>query len=102
MELLSRSYSEIVISPEPKTTDANIPQPLTLLDDGLVLKEGDMVHFIAKNLESKIKSSVSDVFCSSGMYELLLYTKILAGDNVICTRNSLKYLFIFLIPLPMN
>lgn len=69
MELLSKSYSEIVISPEPNTiTDANTPQPLTFVDDGLILKEGDMVHFIAKNLESKIKSSGSDVFCNSGMY----------------------------------
>lgn len=64
LELMSKSYSEILLSPCEKLVGSNEgnseQQPLALLD-GTLMREGDMVHFIAKNLESKIKLSSPDL-----------------------------------------
>nr|SVE93943.1 EOG090X0FS7 [Scapholeberis mucronata] len=65
LELMTGSYSEI-LSPshlrnDPQPEEGNKPSIQQLTMDGTVLKDGDMIHFIAKNLESKIRLSSPDI-----------------------------------------
>nr|SVE92714.1 EOG090X0FS7 [Megafenestra aurita] len=65
LELMTGSYSEI-LSPsrfkvEPVLEDEVKPSIQNLAGEGTILKEGDMIHFIAKNLETKIRLSSPDV-----------------------------------------
>lgn len=62
---MSGSYSEI-LSPsrfkiEPVPEEEVKPSIQNLAIEGTVLKEGDMIHFIAKNLETKIRLSSPDI-----------------------------------------
>lgn len=62
---MTGSYSEI-LSPsrfkvEPVLEDEVKPSIQNLAGEGTILKEGDMIHFIAKNLETKIRLSSPDV-----------------------------------------
>nr|SVE83963.1 EOG090X0FS7 [Daphnia pulex] len=66
---MSGSYSEI-LSPsrfkiEPVPEEEVKPSIQNLAIEGTVLKEGDMIHFIAKNLETKIRLSSPDISESS-------------------------------------
>ncbi len=62
---MTGSYSEI-LSPsrfkiEPVPEETVKPSIQNLAIEGTVLKEGDMIHFIAKNLETKIRLSSPDI-----------------------------------------
>ena len=60
MELMSGSYSEILSPSRFKIdplNDAVADEPQLDSLEGTVLKEGEMVHFIAKNLETQIRLS---------------------------------------------
>ena len=73
---MTGSYSEILspsrfkIEPVPEE-DVHKPSIKNLAIEGTVLKEGDMIHFIAKILETKIRLSSPDI---SGNIFLLLLT----------------------------
>ncbi|XP_057366475.1 uncharacterized protein LOC130687343 [Daphnia carinata] len=62
---MSGSYSEILSPSHFKTevvpVDDAKPSIQNLAVEGTVVKEGDMIHFIAKNLESKIRLSSPDI-----------------------------------------
>lgn len=62
---MTGSYSEILsptqIKKEPLLEDVSTPSVQNLAIEGIVTKEGDMIHFIAKNLETKIRLSSPDV-----------------------------------------
>nr|SVE92086.1 EOG090X0FS7 [Daphnia sinensis] len=60
---MSGSYSEILSPAHFKTevVDDAKPSIQNLAVEGTVVKEGDMIHFIAKNLESKIRLSSPDI-----------------------------------------
>ncbi|KZS19601.1 Uncharacterized protein APZ42_013910 [Daphnia magna] len=62
---MSGSYSEILSPSRFKTevvpADDAKPSIQNLAVEGTVVKEGDMIHFIAKNLESKIRLSSPDI-----------------------------------------
>nr|SVE71373.1 EOG090X0FS7 [Daphnia similis]SVE72005.1 EOG090X0FS7 [Daphnia similis] len=66
---MSGSYSEILSPSHFKTevvpADDAKPSIQNLAVEGTVVKEGDMIHFIAKNLESKIRLSSPDISESS-------------------------------------
>lgn len=55
-EILSPSRFKIELVPE----DDVQPSIQNLTVEGTILKEGDMIHFIAKNLETKIRLSSPD------------------------------------------
>lgn len=62
---MSGSYSEI-FSPsrfkvESVPEEAVKPSLQNLAMEGTLMKDGDMVHFIAKNLETKIRLSSPDI-----------------------------------------
>lgn len=71
---MSGSYSEILSPSRFKTevvpADDAKPSIQNLAVEGTVVKEGDMIHFIAKNLESKIRLSSPDI---SGTKTFFLY-----------------------------
>lgn len=62
---MSGSYSEIFSSSHFKAEaipeDDVQPSIQNLAVEGTVVKEGDMIHFIAKNLETKIRLSSPDI-----------------------------------------
>ncbi len=62
---MTGSYSEI-LSPSrlllAKEADKKEPAPIqSLAQEGTILQEGDMVHFVTKNLETKIRLSSPEV-----------------------------------------
>ena len=66
LELMTGSYSEILspsyLGKHPQTPEeVTTPSIQNLTMEGTVLKDGDMIHFIAKNLESKIRLSSPDI-----------------------------------------
>lgn len=86
---MSGSYSEI-FSPSRFKVES-VPEEVkptiqNLAMEGTLMKEGDMVHFIAKNLETKIRLSSPDI---SGnfftVYQWNLYT------NFICFKNVARH-----------
>nr|SVE74505.1 EOG090X0FS7 [Daphnia barbata] len=62
---MSGSYSEILCPADLKVEAVSEEDVIcsiqNLAIDGTVMKEGDMIHFIAKNLESKIRLSSPDI-----------------------------------------
>nr|SVE88332.1 EOG090X0FS7 [Daphnia similis] len=60
---MSGSYSEILSPAHFKTEVVDDAKPAiqNLAVEGTVVQEGDMIHFIAKNLESKIRLSSPDI-----------------------------------------
>ena len=64
MDLMLASYSEIVPSRfkiETVSEEVCDPPIKNMVMDGTLLKDGDMVHFVARNLETKIKLSSPEV-----------------------------------------
>ena len=57
VDLMSASYSEITTPPQYETD----PKIDKLAMEGTLMKDGNMVHFIAKNLETKIRLSSPEV-----------------------------------------
>nr|SVE94562.1 EOG090X0FS7 [Simocephalus serrulatus] len=71
LELMTGSYSEI-LSPsrfkiELVPEEDVQPSIQNLTVEGTILKEGDMIHFIAKNLETKIRLSSPDTSARSAL-----------------------------------
>lgn len=67
---MTGSYSEILSPSRLKNSKSTEEEPVDpslqkLSTEGTVLKDGEMVHFIAKNLETKIRLSSPDI---SGSY----------------------------------
>ena len=59
---MSASYSEITAPPEYKTDPVEACEAAieNLAMEGMLMKDGNMVHFAAKNLETKIRLSSPD------------------------------------------
>lgn len=72
-ELMTGSYSEI-LSPRFQSdlvAAEEVPPVEMLSAEGTVLQEGDMIHFVAKNLETKIRLSSPEV---PGQYRMITFS----------------------------
>jgi len=86
-ELMTGSYSEI-LSPRFQSdlvAAEEVPPVEMLSAEGTVLQEGDMIHFVAKNLETKIRLSSPEV--PDGIEQTLQKANI--EDTSICSQAVL-------------
>nr|SVE77928.1 EOG090X0FS7 [Daphnia lumholtzi] len=85
---MTGSYSEILSPAHFKTEVVNDAKPSiqNLAVEGTVVKEGDMIHFIAKNLESKIRLSSPDISEAS---QIVSQSDLLKNGQPIATPESI-------------